>query len=219
MNSFLKNYSGRILRCRLYVFLFLMLILGSYGCSNSQMGESMFDGKQLGHWKPADFFRNGSVYVKDGYMILEKSGAFLTGVTWDGPLVRMNYEISLEAMRLDGKDFFCGLTFPVDSNSCSLILSGWNGQNSGISSIDGLDASSNETTRHDTFVNNRWYKVRVRVTTGKIQAWVDNKPFVELNTTGKKIGIRSEVQPSVPLGIATYMSTGAIRKIRLTKLE
>lgn len=58
----------------------------------------------------------------------------------------MNYELSLEAMRVDGSDFFCGLTFPVGSNFCSFIVGGWGGGVVGLSSLNSEDASQNETT-------------------------------------------------------------------------
>ena len=189
------------------------------GCSNARTGQSLFDGKKLGNWTVTKFFWHGDVYVSNGSMILEKGNGFLTGVTWDGPVVRMNYEIHLEAKRLDGSDFFCGLTFPVDANCCSLILSGWSGRVSGISCIDGYDASENETTREIPFENNRWYKVVVRVIPGRILAWVDGREVVNVDITGKKINVRSEVELSQPLGIAAYNSTGAIRKIQIRELK
>src|SRR5262247_2068084 len=73
--------------------------------------KSLFDGKTLAGWKVTDFAGRGEVNVKDGRIILE-SGS-MTGVTWTNDLPRMNYEISLDAMRVEGSDFFCGLTFPV----------------------------------------------------------------------------------------------------------
>ena len=87
---------------------------------------SLFDGTSLGQWKPTGFFQPGRVWIREGAIVLE-SGHNLTGVTWTGPLVRMDYEISLQAKRIAGRDFFCGLTFPVDLEYCSLICGGWGG--------------------------------------------------------------------------------------------
>ena len=75
----------------------------------------LFDGRVLGRWRIADFVGGGDVYVEDGSIILEK-GEELTGITWDGPVVPIDYEIMLQAMRVDGEDFFCGLTFPVNDD-------------------------------------------------------------------------------------------------------
>ena len=56
--------------------------------------------------------------VKDGQILLH-FGSEMTGITWTGELPRIDYEIKLEAMRVDGTDFFCGLTFPVGDPPCS----------------------------------------------------------------------------------------------------
>ena len=179
---------------------------------------SLFDGRALGQWKITDFGGQGNVYVKDGSIFLEM-GNDMTGVTWAGPVVRMNYEITLEAMRVLGSDFFCGLTFPVDTNSCSLILGGWGGSVCGLSNIDYYDAANNETTKFISFEDNKWYRVRLRVTPDRIQAWLDDEELVNIETTGRKIDIRSEVDLSQPLGISTWRTTGAIRNIRLRTLS
>jgi len=195
--------------------LFCILVLA--GCHTPQQ-VNLFDGRALGQWKVTDFGGQGSVYVKNGSIFLEM-GYDLTGITWSGPLVRMNYEITLEAMRVLGNDFFCGLTFPVDSNCCSLILGGWGGDVCGLSSLDYYDASENETTRIITFEKGRWYHVRLRVTPNKIEAWLDGEELVNVVTTGRIIEVRPEVDASQPLGIATWRTTGAIRNIRLQKLD
>jgi len=184
----------------------------------TQSEISLFDGKSLGQWKITDFGGQGNVYVKDGAIYLEM-GNDMTGVNWTGPLVRMNYEITLEAMRVDGSDFFCGLTFPVADNPCSLILGGWGGSICGLSNIDYYDAANNETTKFISFEDKKWYRVRLRVTPDRIQAWLDDEELVNIETTGRKIDIRAEVDLSQPLGIATWCTTGAIRNIHLRKLK
>ncbi len=183
-----------------------------------QMEISLFDGKSLGQWAVTDFGGQGDVYVKDGAIYLEM-GNDMTGVNWTGPLVRMNYEITLEAMRVSGSDFFCALTFPVADNPCSLILGGWGGGVCGLSNIDYYDAANNETTKFISFEDNKWYRVRLRVTTDRIQAWLDDEELVNIETTGRKIDIRAEVDLSQPLGIATWQTAGAIRNIHLRRLE
>ena len=87
---------------------------------------SLFDGKTLGQWKATDFGGQGEVSVKDGAIHMA-TGSYMTGITWTGPVVRMNYEITLDAMRVEGSDFFCGLTFPVGEKPCTLVLGGWGG--------------------------------------------------------------------------------------------
>jgi len=185
---------------------------------NMRAGQvSLFDGTNLGQWKITDFGGQGRVYVKDESIILS-SGNNLTGVTWAGPVLRMNYEINLDAMRIDGEDFFCGLTFPVGDSCVTFVVGGWGGTVCGISSIDYFDASDNETTQKGYFDNNRWYHIRVRVTAGRIKCWIDDKEYVDLETAGKNLDVRIEVADSKPLGIASWRTTAAIKNIRLTKL-
>jgi hypothetical protein len=179
--------------------------------------ESLFDGKSLGHWKPSPFGGEGQVRVEAGEIVLER-GNDMTGITWTRDVVRVGYEVELEARRIDGNDFFCGLTFPVGPTHCSFIVGGWAGAVSGFSTIDGMDASENETTKVRDFEQNRWYKVRVRVTASRLQAWIDDEPFADVATEGRQISIRPEVQDSRPLGIATWRTKGGIRAIRRRRL-
>ena len=177
----------------------------------------MFDGRTLTGWKDADFAGTGPVQVKDGQILLGMGA--MTGVTWTNIalLPRMNYEIQCEAMRVEGSDFFCGLTFMTGTNPCSLIIGGWGGGLVGLSSLDGDDASSNETTKHMSFDNGKWYAVRLRVLPNKIQAWINNEKVVDVDTTDRRISTRYEVEPSIPLGFSTWSTTGALRNIRLKK--
>ncbi len=177
----------------------------------------LFDGHSLGQWKVTDFGGQGDVYVKDGAIYLEM-GSYATGITWTGPVIRMNYEITLEAMRVEGNDFFCALTFPVADKPCTLVLGGWGGTLCGLSTIDYYDASENPTTTFYSFKKQTWYHVRLRVAPNRITAWLDGEQLVDLDTTDRRIDIRAEMDLCQPLGIATWVTTGAIRSIHLTKL-
>ena len=60
-------------------------------------------------------------------------------MTWTKDFPKTDNELSLEAMRADGTDFSCGLTFPVGSSPCTLIVGGGGGSVVGLSSLDGPD--------------------------------------------------------------------------------
>jgi hypothetical protein len=69
------------------------------------------------------------------------------------------------------------------------------------------------------FAMNRWYRIRVRVTDEKIEAWIDDDKKVDVETKGRVIGLRpGDIQKSLPLGIASYMTRAAVRDIRLRRL-
>ncbi len=176
----------------------------------------LFDGKTLNGWRISDFAGKGPVRVEDSKLILEMGT--MTGVTYTNDVPTMNYEISVEAMRVDGSDFFCGLTFPVGNDPCSLIVGGWGGGVVGLSSLDGQDAANNETTQYINFEKGRWYKVRLRVMPNKIQAWIDDDKVIDADTTDRRISIRLEVEESRPLGFASWSTTAALRNIYLRKL-
>jgi len=180
--------------------------------------ESLFDGKTLGSWQPSKFSGDGGVRVDNGRIILETGKPF-TGITWAGPELRTtNYEIALQAMRVEGRDFFAGVTFPVGDSSCSLILGGWGGTVIGLSSVNSEDASQNETSQSMEFELGRWYNVRIRVTTAAIEVWLDDRQIIKQELKGNQITIRMEMDPSVPLGIASYRTKAALRDLRMHKL-
>jgi len=77
------------------------------------------------------------VKVENGLLVLESG--YMTGIHWTNDVPKTNYELSLEARRMSGNDFFCGLTFPIAGTNVSLIVGGWGGGLVGISSIDGME--------------------------------------------------------------------------------
>jgi len=170
--------------------------------------------KKAKGWVESDFWGQAGVRVEGDTVFLEQ-GNDMTGIRWTGPLARMNYEITLEAKRVEGSDFFCGLTFPYGEDPCSLILGGWGGTVVGLSNLDWQDAYNNETARFMQFEQYRWYRIRLRVTPKKIQAWIDDESMVDVETADRDIDIRFECEPSRPLGIATWRTTGAIRDVCL----
>ena len=211
---------------RLFALSACVVLLGTLaGADQSQPGKEaqpawqpLFDGKTLTNWQSTKFIGEGAVKVENGQIVLE-AGRNLTGITWTGPeLPTTNYEIALEAMRVEGRDFFAGVTFPVADSFCSLILGGWGGTVVGLSSINGVDASENETSQSVEFEPGRWYNIRIRVTPPKIEAWLDERQIINQDLEGNKISTRIEVDPSRPLGVASWRTKSALRDLRLRHL-
>lgn len=180
---------------------------------------AMFDGATLDNWQVTNFGGEGEVWIEDGILHIGM-GEMLTGVTWQGDVPRENYEITLQAKRVDGGDFFCGLTFPLgEEGYASLILGGWGGNTCGISSVDGYDAANNETTFIYQFEEDRWYDVRVRVTPDLLTCWVDDELVIQLIREYRTFDVRIEVELSKPMGLATFRTHGAFRNIRIRQLD
>ena len=181
--------------------------------------ESLFDGNTLTGWEVVQYGGEGEPYVLKGALVIPRSmtGA-MTGIYWVGhSLPTNNYSIFYEARRVEGLDIFAGLSFPYGETAASLILGGWAGIVNGLSSINGYDASENETTQLFTLNDDQWYPVQLHVTPDSIKATVGDKQVVDLATAGKDIHLRSGL-PDTGLTFWTYGSTGEIRNIRIKRL-
>lgn len=176
--------------------------------------------RALNDWTVASesvFESHGKVYAKDDRVLLD-AGSPATGIRWAGEFPTDNYEVSVEAMRVEGGDFFCGMTFPVEDSHCSLIIGGWSGSVVGLSNINGQHAAQNETTCGMNFENGRWYRLRLRVTSQKIEAWIDGDRKIDLARDGRAFSIWPEQEPMRPFGIATWQTGAALRNLTLRRL-
>lgn len=178
--------------------------------------QSLFDGESLDGWELTEFGGEGDVRVEEGCIVMD-SGDPITAInlpeTYELPT--MNYEIEYEAMKVEGTDFFGTITFPVGDSFCSMVIGGWAGTVVGLSSIDGVDASENETRSVRKFEREQWYRLRVRVTPEAIQGWIDDEQVIDQSIVGKEVAIRSEMIPCQPLGIANFYTIAKIKNIEL----
>jgi hypothetical protein len=181
---------------------------------------TLFDGKELGKWKKTSFGGEGDVFVNEDGNLEFGFGAVITGVNWgEAPPATSNYELSLEAMKLDGNDFFVALTFPVKESHATFVVGGWGGGVVGISSVDDLNASENETMSIEGFEKDVWYKIRVRVSDDQLQAWINDDEAVTLDLEGRKISLLpGDIELSVPIGIAAYQTRAQYRNLVWRKL-
>ena len=177
-------------------------------------------GDSLRGWRIADKFwfdKHGTVEAKDGQVTLG-AGQPGTGISYEGKLPREDYELTLEARRLAGDDFFCGLTFPVGDSHCTLILGGWGGSVTGLSNVDDFAAVENNTTGSFDFRKDRWYAIRLQVSKESIAAWVDETQLVDQPRKDHRFGVWWEQEPMRPLGIAAWNTRAAVRNVRLKRL-
>ena len=84
----------------------------------------------------------------------------------------------------------------------------------GLSNLDGMDASENDTSSMHVFATGRWYALRLRVTFDRIQAWIDEEVVVDAYIGNREVDLRpGQIELSRPLGIASYATTAKLRKL------
>jgi hypothetical protein len=179
----------------------------------------LWDGQTLKNWAVTDFGGQGEVEIKDGAIVMQQ-GSELTGINWTGEkLPTSNYEISLEAQRIDGSDFFCGLVFPVKAKHCSFVVGGWGGGVVGLSALDGLYAADNDTATYHTFKAKQWYRIRLRVADDFICAWIDDEQVVDVDLKGREVSVHPAVELAKPLGISCFSTVAGLKDIKIRDLD
>jgi len=183
--------------------------------------EKLFDGKSLAGWrvvKEGQFARPGKVGVDSGRIVLER-GDPRTGIATTREVPTVDYEISLDAMRVAGDDDLCNIVFPVGRSHCCLAVGGWGGRVVALTSVDGRSGANNPTTRRMDFERGRWYGVRLRVTQARIEAWIDEQEVIEIERAGHQFALWDGHVPLKPLGVYSWGTTAALRSIMLRRLE
>lgn len=183
---------------------------------------ALFDGKSISDWQSVDIGGSGEVELENGALVI-KQGDSVSGAIYKkaDKLPVTNYEITLEARRTQGVDFFCGLTFPVGSlKTCAtLVIGGWGGSVTGISSIDGMDAAENSTGSYQRYEDNKWYKIKLRVTPKNLSTWVNDKQVIDADIEGKKISVRpGPIESYLPLSLTTFATAAEIKNVVLTPI-
>ena len=210
-------------------YIFLTSILVFAVCSSAQppvqtdgkrQELTLFNGTSLDNWSKTDYAGKGEIFIDDNQTLVMEMGATLSGIHWTGDDLPVdNYEISLQARRTMGSDFFCGLTFPYKDSHATLILGGWGGSLIGISSIDDFDASENETGDAYIFEEKEWYDIRLQVTESEVTVWINEETVIDAKLAGKKVTMRvGEIEMSIPLGLTTYGTTGEFKNIKMKNL-
>lgn len=176
------------------------------------------------NWKQAEMPDSGKAEVRNGEAIVEAGGP-MTGLryaNWQAAGMPVSdYVITCEAMRAEGTDFFAAITFPVRSiaTCATLIVGGWGGGLVGISSIDGEDASNNSTRSEQRFENGRWYRLKIEVHDEELKTWIDDRLVINTSIKARTISLRpGYIETCAPFGLATYQSTGRVRKLEVAEL-
>lgn len=184
----------------------------------------LFAQDQIPHWVSAGIPDEGRTEVTVGQALLEPGGP-LTGLKFDNwkqaGMPVTDYAISFEATRVEGADFFAGVTFPVGNvETCATwVIGGWGGGLVGVSSIDGLDAAENSTRSEHHFVNGKAYRFRLEVRADDLRGWIDDRLVINVSIKGRVISLRpGYIEKCSPFGLASYSTTSQIRDLRIEML-
>ena len=191
--------------------------LAAWGAQTAGEWAPLFNGRDLDGWKEAPFDGRGKITTKDGEIRLGKGR--MTGIAWTRDFPKTGYEIRFEAARLNGKDFFAGITFPVNDTHCSWISGGWDGTVIGLSNLDGNDASENDTSTNRDFETGRWYRFRLAVVPSRIRAWIDDVEIINVDISKRLVQIRfDDIDLCLPLGFASYATEAGLRSIAYRRI-
>ena len=195
---------------------FALFLLGP-GCasrvaSHEAPWSDLFAQELRSSWAETEFGGGGEIRWSDDAVEFG-FGSPLTGISWTGEFPRESFELRLRATRLEGNDFFCGLTFPVGEGHLTFIVGGWGGALTGLSSIDGQDASSNATTQFHGFKVNTPVEVLVRVGPARVEAFLDGTRVAAVERAQRVFSLRPEVLLSRPLGVASHSTRARIEAL------
>jgi hypothetical protein len=183
----------------------------------------LFDGKTLGGWRAVTgprFAGREKARVVDGQIVLEVAVSDMegvraevrTGIAWTREFPKMNYEVRMNAMETASAHHgFCQFTFPVGSSACTLRAGAWSGV--ALSTVDGADSNANPTFTQMAFEPGRWYRLRLRVSRGRIEAWVDEQQVINLRTAGHRLAPWWPLDASRPFGVANHRGALHLRDI------
>ena len=184
----------------------------------------LFDGKSLAGWQRLDFDNSGgSIEVSGGSILFSRGNPLTAMVVADRTFMppAEEYEIILQARKVDGRDFFCALTFPVPEKSacCTFVAGGWGGGVTGLSNVGNLDANRNTTRSVLRYEPGKWYDLRIEIRRGRIRCWVDERIVVNTLIADQIISMRpGAIGQCQPLGIASFATTAEFRSLRLRAL-
>lgn len=181
----------------------------------------LLQGDWLTRWERCAMLEPGETKIEPGLLTLGKGAPMTCLRLRDGTAEKLlpatHYRLTWQARRMTGRDFFCGLTFPVnEKREClSLIVGGWGGKRVGVSSLDDQDASQNETGSDQTFTDGTWYRFVMEVRPERLRVWLDDRVVINVSLRDRRIGLKpGEIEACAPFGIATYATTGEIRDLQ-----
>ena len=177
--------------------------------------SNLFDGRTLDGWRKVE--KGCNVHAQDEQLIFEMKH-MSTSIAWNRAFPRVDYEVSVEARRLEGNGAFCHIAFPVNATHCFLVVGGM-GNIVALDQVDKLNMYGNETTTRMDFEQERWYTIRLRVTREHVVVWLDDRKVIDLSGAADRLSIPFAWQGLIPFGVGTWETKAAMRNIKLRRLS
>ncbi len=182
--------------------------------------QDLFDGKTLDGWQAAgDEATRGEVRLESGQIILNP-GSPKTTVAWTSEFPARDYEVEVEAMRVEGRDAFCTIGLPLGEEQAQVAV-GWGpiGRDSFMISVNAKDGSASAdavTEKRMQLKSGQWYRINVKVDDERVVVLVDGEPVLDVPRSDDTFPKR---QDGNRFNITSYDTKAAIRKVRLRSLK
>ncbi|NQT86975.1 DUF1080 domain-containing protein, partial [bacterium] len=128
------------------------------------------------------------------------------------------YEVALEVMNTS-KPNTVGIVVPIGRAQCLLTAGGWDGGIAGLTTVDDRWGNDNPTTHRMQFPRDEWYRVRLRVTERKVQAWVGAAKVFDIARAGHVFALPTDRDPLRPFGIETWAQSAKVRNIVMRRVQ
>ena len=146
--------------------------------------------------RSADLARRGTVTIEEGQVVLGPGGA-VSGIATTAEFPTNNYEVTLQARRLAGRDL-CNVTVPVGDAFCTLRSSAWDAP---------MEAD-------------RWHALRIRVPDAGVEAWLNGRRVAAVARAACPTALPLACEDLKPFGLHAALNTQvAVRAIALGRIE
>lgn len=167
---------------------------------------TLFNGKTLAGWKPDSPAAAGKATVADGRLVLDKQDDAEVRVVWDGQFPAIDYDLLVDLQRFEG-DGCSVLWLPVGDSRLAFYIA---------SHVLGL-----RTPTGEELLAEKWfepaepYAMQIRVTSQKIQVWVDGHKIADFSPVGRAQSVDRGKEPLDGPRIASERRRSAIAHIRV----
>ena len=182
--------------------------------------KSLFDGT-LKDWTRVtqyDFDSAPAPSVVNGAIRLP-AGNPASGIKYNGKVPKINYELTYQARRVEGNDFFGLAVIPYKDKTFGFVLGGWGGTLCGFSCLDGFSADENSSTFTYDFKDNVWYDVKLRITEKELVVYINGEKMTSVDMDDREVSNRMEMEPVEPFGFATWYTTAELRNIKIKEIR